>query len=260
MPDETVGSRSFRPLRFADTVKRALRQFGVEVRRYGVQTSSDAQLYRILTHLGVDLVVDVGAHEGQYALGLRSLNYVGRIVSFEPLSAAHARLVENSAGDPGWEVAPRMALGEVDGAVNLHVSGHSLSSSVLKMMPLHAEAVPGSETVGLERVPIARLDSVLLPYLRDARIVLLKIDTQGYENFVLRGATGVLAHVAAIQTELSLVPLYAGQLLFDDMRNRLNQLGFGLFALFPGHVHERTGQTLQVDGLFVRGDRGPSAF
>jgi hypothetical protein len=29
-------------------------------------------------------------------------------------------------------------------------------------------------------------------------------------------------------------------------------MGFVLFAIFPGYVHERTGQTLQIEGFFVR--------
>ena len=40
--------------------------------------------------------------------------------------------------------------------------------------------------------------------------------------------------------------------LFDSMRTKLDEMGFALFALFPGYVHELTGQTLQVDGFFVR--------
>jgi len=233
-------------------IKRVLRRCGYNVTRYSVQTSTNAQLQRILRNSHIDLVLDIGANTGQYAKSLRQNGYTGRIVSFEPLSAAHARLVEASRGDPAWEVAPRAALGAIDGEITIHVSAHSPSSSILEMLPLHEQAVPGSGVVATERAPLARLDQVALPYIRDARNVLLKIDSQGYEDYVLRGASGMLDRVTAIQSELSLVPLYAGQPLFDTMRTNLENLGFRLFALFPGHVHETTGQTLQVDGFFVR--------
>ena len=236
----------------ASRLKQLLRRVGIEARRYGVQTSADAQLGRILAHLGVDLVVDVGAHEGEYALGLRALGYTAGVVSFEPQRVAHARLLRNSCGDASWIAAPRMALGDTEGMVSLHISGHSLSSSILRMLPLHEEALPASRCTGVEQVPIARLDHVLVPHLASARTVMLKIDTQGYEDRVIDGAIGVLERVAAIQIELSLVPLYEGQVLFDQMRTLLKQHGFQLFALFPGYVDERTGQTLQVDGLFIR--------
>lgn len=236
----------------ASRLKCILRRFGIEARRYGVQTSPSAQLGKILTHLGIELVFDVGAHEGQYGQELRALGYTGRIVSFEPLPVAHARLLEISRLDPAWEIAPRAALGDAEGEVDIHVSAHSLSSSILPMLPLHEQAVPGSGIVKKERVSLMRLDKIAPAYLREARTIFLKVDTQGYEDHVLRGASGVLNRLTAVQVELSLAPLYAGQPLIDSMRNQLDGLGFELFALFPGHVHETTGQTLQVDGLFVR--------
>lgn len=64
------------------------------------------------TEMGAHTVLDVGANVGQFGAGLRRAGFSGTIVSFEPLSAAHARLSEIAAGDPAWHVAPRMALGE----------------------------------------------------------------------------------------------------------------------------------------------------
>jgi FkbM family methyltransferase len=205
-----------------------------------------------LEHCKIDLVFDVGANDGQYATELRAHGYGGRIVSFEPQASAHARLANAASGNPGWTVAPRMALGDTEGEITIHVAGNSLSSSILDMLPEHVHAAPGSAYVGSEIVALKRLDGVAGEYLENARRVLLKIDTQGYEDRVLTGARGVLQSVIAIQTELSLVPLYSGQPLFDEMRSRIEAMGFVLFAVLPGYVHEQTGQTLQIDGFFIR--------
>lgn len=239
-------------MRLTSIIKKVLRHVGVEARRYGVQTSPDAQLGRILNHFGVDLIFDVGAHEGQYAKALRMLGYCGRIVSFEPQAVVYARLLEASRNDPMWEVAPRGAVGDQDQDLVLHISAHSLSSSILEMLPLHEQAAPGSEIIATERVQVRTLDQLAPLYIRDAQNIFLKIDTQGYEHHVLNGANRILNKIKLIQAELSLVPLYADQLLFDEMRESLLSLGFRLYALFPGYVHEKTGETLQVDGLFVR--------
>ena len=145
-----------------------------------------------------------------------------------------------------------MALGDMDGEITIHVAGNSLSSSVLDMLPEHERAAPGSAYVDSETVPLRRLDNVAGDFLGGSRRVLLKIDTQGYEERVLTGAQGMLDSVVAIQSELSLVPLYAGQPLFDEMRSKIEAIGFVLSAVFPGYVHEQTGQTLQIDGFFVR--------
>lgn len=232
-------------------LQRLGRKAGYEIRRYSPQVSSDAQLARILTHLGIDLVLDVGANAGQYGRMLRTLGYRGRIVSFEPLSSAHVQLVEASRGDCLWEVAPRMALGDSEGEVSIHLARNSLSSSILNMLAEHERATPDSIYIGKETAPLMRLDNITSSYLKHARSVLLKIDTQGYEDRVLAGAQGVLDRIHSIQMELSLVPLYEGQVLFDDMRRHLELLGYGLSAMFPCYVHEVTGQTLQIDGIFV---------
>jgi FkbM family methyltransferase len=233
-------------------VRTVLRRAGLEVNLYSIHASPGAQLQRLLEHFGIDLVLDVGANRGQYAAELRSHGYTGRLVSFEPLASAHANLVLAARNHANWAIAPRMALGDTEGSTDIHVAGNSLSSSILEMLPAHERAAPGSGYVGSESAPLRRLDAVADPYLADARRVLLKIDTQGYEDRVLTGAAGLLDRVTAIQTELSLVPLYAGQRLFDEMRARIEALGFVLFAIFPGYVHETTGRTLQLDGFFLR--------
>jgi FkbM family methyltransferase len=237
-----------------ETIRNLLRKAGIEAYRYSVHTSTGAQLHRLLDYCNVDLVLDVGANSGHYATELRAHGYTGRIVSFEPLESAHAELTAAASGDSRWQVARRMALGDAEGKIDIHVAGNSLSSSILDMLPMHEQAAPGSAFVGSESVPLRRLDQLASDYMTGAKSVLLKIDTQGYEARVLKGAAGVLDRVTAIQAELSLVPLYAGQPLFDEMREKIETIGFVLFAIFPGYVHELTGQTLQIDGFFVRGE------
>jgi len=238
-------------------IKRLLKRAGYEVHRTSIHTSAAAQLARIIECVGIDLVLDIGGNVGQFATSLREHGYRGRIVSFEPLSSAHARLLATAQGDDLWQVAPRMALGDAEGEVSIHVAGNSLSSSVLDMLPEHLRAAPGSGPVGSETVTLRRLDHVAPEYLGAAKAVMLKIDTQGYEDRVLAGAAGVIDRMIAIQVEMSLVPLYAKQPLFDELRKEIEVMNFTLFAIFPGYIHDVTGRTLQVDGLFLR--RGAEA-
>ncbi|MGD9952813.1 MAG: FkbM family methyltransferase [Burkholderiales bacterium] len=229
-----------------------LKRAGIEVSRRTVLTSAELQLDRLLRHCGIDLVLDVGANGGQYAAGLRWNGYAGRIVSFEPMAAAYEQLRLAAGRHGGWEVAPRMALGESDGDIEIHIAGNSVSSSILDMLPAHERATPESAYVGREVVPMRRLDSVGAPFLAESRRVLLKIDTQGYEDRVLAGAKGLLHRFTAIQAELSLVPLYAGQPLYVEMLEKIEALGFVLYAIFPSYVDGQTGRTLQFDGFFLR--------
>ena len=75
---------------------------------------------------------------------------------------------------------------------------------------------------------------------------------QGYEQQVLEGATGILPQVKGIQLEMSLVPLYQGELLFREMLDYMNNLGYSLHWLKPTITDPNTGQMLQLDGIFFK--------
>jgi FkbM family methyltransferase len=235
-----------------DQVKSAIRGLGFDVRRYTPASSDAAQLKAMLSSNSVNVVFDVGANTGQFGKLLRGLGYRGRIVSFEPLSAAREQLLKESRNDPTWEVAPQAAIGDEEGEIEIHIAENSQSSSVLDMLDTHASAAPESRYVGKEKVPLRRLDSLLPNYLKQDSVAFLKIDTQGYEDRVLKGAEGVFDRIAGLQLELSLVPLYAGQRLFDELIDQVTASGFKLWAMSQVFVDPHTGRMLQVDATFFR--------
>jgi FkbM family methyltransferase len=242
-----------RPREYA---KLALR--GVLYRRH-LDLVSDpypARVAATLRHLGATAVLDVGANIGQYASALRASGYRGAIVSCEPLSDAFAHLRRRAANDPAWE-AVRTAVGAEPGSAQINVSANSYSSSLLTMTEAHTSAAPGSQTVASETVPVTTVAALVAERGIDPERTLLKIDTQGYEAPVLDGAGALLGRLAAVSLELSFVPLYEGQQLFDDLVARLRAAGYLLYGLDGGFGDRRTGRMLQCDGLFVRADRVP---
>lgn len=233
-------------------VRRSANRFGLDVKRHDPRASEAARLSTMLAFHGVDLVLDVGANTGQFARGLRATGYTGRMISFEPLSTAHAELVRVSKRDPRWEIATRSAIGDRDGETTIHISENSVSSSLLDMLDSHTNAAPGSAYIGDEVVSLARLDTAALDYMRPESVSFLKIDTQGYEDRVLNGATSVLSQVRGLQLELSFVPLYGSQLLFEALTERMRALGFSIWAIWPGFCDPPSGRMLQVDATFFR--------
>jgi FkbM family methyltransferase len=237
-------------LRAQAAMRRWLR---LDVRRWSPAGVALARRMRILDDNDVTVVLDVGANRGQFASELRIGGYGGRIVSFEPLAMAHAGLQQAAADDPLWECR-RVALSDVDGETELHVSENAVSSSLLDMEARHLEAAPASRYVATERVPQARLDALADELRLPEDGVYLKLDVQGSEAKALEGARPALTRVVAIETELSLVPLYHDQLLFREMLDLLDDAGYDLVSLEPAYADPRTGHVLQVDGIFVRRD------
>jgi FkbM family methyltransferase len=235
-----------------DIVRIFLRKLGLEVHRYVPPVPPTSPIASILRKFEIDLVLDVGANQGQFGSDIRRGGYTGNIVSFEPLTSAHDKLILTSAGDTKWFAYPRCALGDHDGEVEINIAGNSASSSILPMLEAHLSAAPQSAYQGKESVPIKTLDAVIGQYLEGSRAPFLKIDTQGFEWQVLDGARDTLPHIKGILVELSLVPLYGGQHLWREVIDRLEAEGFALWAFKPEFSDPATGRTLQVDGLFFR--------
>jgi len=211
-------------------------------------------IHQFLERRQVDLVLDVGANIGQFAQRLREAGFRGRIVSLEPLSEAHEALVCMSEKDPDWIIAPRAAIGDSDGETTIHVSRNLVSSSLLEMADLHRRITPSAHYTNAEPVRLARLDTIARDYVVDASAVFLKIDTQGYEWPVIEGARGLLDKVVGMQVELSVSPLYEGQMLLDEIVELLRKEGFRLCGLIPGLSDASSGTLLQVDGIFMRAE------
>lgn len=232
-------------------VIRGLQRAGYDLVAYDHLTPRWRARADLLAAAAPDLVLDVGANEGQYATDLRAAGWRGRTVSFEPLGAAYALLERAAATDPLWE-PQKLALFDEAGDRDLHVAANTASSSLLEMTELHAEAAPYAAMVGVEQVSAERADAVVQRLAPDAGRIWLKLDAQGSELAVLRGAEGILDRVVAVDCELSLDTLYAGQPDIMEIVGWLNERGLLLRTLEEGFAHGSTGQLLQVDGLFAR--------
>lgn len=217
----------------------------------GVRFAPAARRARLLAAYDVDLVIDVGANRGQYAIDLRDAGYRGRIASFEPLAEPYGALAEAAAKDIRWETW-RLALGARGTVASVNVAEDSRNSSVLPVGERHLRAVPDSRAVARETVAMERLDDVWPELVRDARRPHLKIDTQGYELEVLRGATAALRTIPLVEAELSLVSTYDAGPLFADVVGFLAAHGFSPIA-FEGVLDDpQTGEMLQTDAIFRR--------
>jgi FkbM family methyltransferase len=233
-------------------VRHALRQAGFDlVRSLGPDDLLRRRIDLLRRH-GINVLFDVGANTGQYGSTMRALGYEGRIISFEPSSEAFRVLADTTRGDPSW-TALNCALGEREGEVALHVSANSQSSSVLPMLPSHVAAAPDSVFVAEETVECTTLGSQIKRHVNGAEDRLfVKVDTQGSELQVLAGAEEQLGLAVGLQLELSLIQLYEGQPVIEELISAVRALGYIPVAVEPDFFDPHTGRLLQADGIFFR--------
>jgi FkbM family methyltransferase len=209
-------------------------------------------LINLINKYKIDLVLDVGANEGQFAKELRNLEYHKKIVSFEPLGSVYKVLLKNSSRDPDWEVYERCCIGEFDGFVDMNISSYSPSSSILNFTHLHLNAKPSAVMVKKEKTKMHKLDTAIKNITVENKKILLKLDTQGYEGKILDGAENILKKIDIIICEMSLKEVYEGQELFKDIIERLDKQNFKIASLQNGFYDKKSDHLLQIDAIFIK--------
>lgn len=239
--------------RFERITQNFFQRFGVLVRKYNASTSENLRRVLLLKQFDIDLLLDVGANTGQYAQSLFDNGYRGRIVSFEPLTSAHAVLTQRARNHAQWTIAPRCAVGDSNSTTTIHISENSVSSSLLNMLHSHVEGAQESKIVGSEQVEVRTLDSMAELLQPAGKNIFLKVDVQGYEKPVLKGAEKLFPTLRGIEIEMSMVPLYENQeWLFEHILRDMQQAGFQLMSLSPAFTDLNTGRQLQLNGIFMK--------
>jgi len=241
-------------------INRFLKYFNIQINRilpvdpemeFRNHLNEDLQArQQLLTFYGINVLLDVGANTGQYSSLMRRIGYTGRIISFEPLTVAFTALKIRSDHDIDWN-CENFALGDNEEQSKIHVSGNSYSSSILDILPSHIAYDADSNYVAEETIQIKRMDDIFKNYCQPEDVVMLKIDTQGFEKKVLEGAKQSLTHITVLQLEISIEPLYENETLFVEMIRYLEEMEFELFSLENGIRNLESGKLMQVDGIFV---------
>ncbi|MBL0899485.1 MAG: FkbM family methyltransferase [Reyranella sp.] len=220
-----------------DSVLKVSRSLGYDIVPLREMRERDFALHlrELLARLDIDCVLDVGANVGQYHDFLRDrVLYEGKIVSFEPVARHVEVLRERAREDPDWHIEG-CALGARDEQMEINVMVSDQFSSFLE--PDHRRVGEYSELnvpKAKETVTVRTLD-VVMPVLQERlgfERPYLKLDTQGFDIEVLRGAGDSLPAVRALQTEASVLGIYKGMPGYIDTLRHLDGLGFDITGMY----------------------------
>jgi FkbM family methyltransferase len=195
-----------------------------------------ADINNHLSGLPVKTIFDVGAHIGMTALEFSDRLPAATVYAFEPSPKNFQRMAGNLVGKPDIR---RFKIG----------FGAHPERAKLFMDPDHPSMarLNAKETLPSEEVEIATIDQFCSEQ-SITTIDILKIDTEGHEVAVLKGAPGLLAtgNIRLIKAECTVNPDNAYHTPFADLCAVLYPLGYRLFAIYeqtdnprsPGpHLH-----------------------
>lgn len=198
--------------------------------------------------------IDIGANIGLYTLLLAALvGPRGRVIAFEPSPDTRARLERASAGIPGVIVLP-YALGSEESVRRLVHSEATHAWSNLR----------NSDDSGatFSDVSVRRLDEVL-EIGKSQPIDFLKLDVEGWEVEVLKGATKLLSSGRLCSAIVEVSPQWGDTHYVDDLLGRPGYHGFVVSArkspshlrLIPTLLPYYSSPEIQFDLLLLRDDK-----
>lgn len=205
-----------------------------------------------LANYEVNCVFDVGANRGQYGRQLRESGYRGRIVSFEPVPDALARLRKAAERDPDWWVRP-VALGRSESVQSMHL-GWKTMNSLLEPSAYGQQRYKRFADTRTTQVQVRRLDKVMdeaLHGIANPR-PFLKMDTQGFDMEVFAGAGERLDEYVGMQSEVAALQLYEGSPHMTEALAAYEEAGFGVTGLYPVTREETTGRVVEFDCVLAR--------
>lgn len=178
-------------------------------------------------------IVDVGANDGETVSEFLKCIPGAKIIAFEPFEQCYRILQNLFSSNPDVRIE-NVALGCSPGSSNLNVYSGNRMNSLLELDDQPGNVMrakftaAGTTTVAIETLDdFCRANSI-------GQIDVLKIDTQGFDLNVLKGAVGLLQNrrVTAIQVEVNFIPMYKGQPSFLEIHKFLSDLDYRLVDFY----------------------------
>ena len=201
------------------------------------------------------VVLDIGAHHGWFFHCWQDWCPRAEIHAFEPYPESFETSRRLYGDDPRVKLN-QIGVGEVAGALTFNVFNDSKVSNSFLTPVVQAWETLQYHTGPLTQitVPVTTVDT----YVRArglGRVHLAKIDVQGYEMHVLKGAEQSLSLIDHIFVEVGIERLYDGAPRFTEVFEFLTARGFHLMTMRAWHRGNHV--LMETDMLFRRNELAP---
>jgi FkbM family methyltransferase len=189
-------------------------------------------------------IIDVGAYTGDWTRMVRSIFPDAAVLMIEAQESKAETLRSVSAESEGKVELEITLLGATDGEEVRFVEMETGSSVFEEHSDFPRKIV---------KKHLTTLDSIVARHPQFAAAQFLKLDTQGYELQVLRGATRLVKSVDCILMEISFIRINAQAPVFADVLAFMASIGFRPID-FCSQIRLENGMLWQTDMMFARDD------
>jgi len=191
------------------------------------------------------LVVDIGCFNGGTSIFFHKELKGVKVIGFEPSKQSYQEALKNTDGIPEIKIE-NYAISDFCGVTEFFVTDNKVSSSLNKLT--------GSDTrfstENVEKVETITLDEYFKSNgLQDEKVLAIKLDVQGHELKVLKGAENTLKRTLFVLTEQSNHDSYKGGAHYYEVDELLRQNGFRLHNIFAPFSYDPF--LYEFDALYI---------
>lgn len=197
------------------------------------------------------VIFDIGAFGGRITKTYRKYFPDAKIYSFEPSDDAFKRLFKNFSNDPKI-FCYNKALAENTGTSVLNINVGPCTNSILSIDD-KAASFWGKNwmTTKCQNVVETVTIDEFCNEMSITEIDILKVDVQGSELSVLKGASGMLSknNIKLIYLEILMCPTYKNQPKYHEIFSFLDSYNYQLLNMY--NLARNENQLVQLDSIFL---------
>lgn len=210
---------------------------------------------KLLSEIKNPLIIDVGAYVGDITQSYRKIFPNSTIYCFEPFKESYS-ILKNRFQNDSKIITLNSVLSDKSETVRFYVNENLRTNSLLALDSETEKYWPASN---LKHCKEGLVRSYSFDDFSQAenmdQVHLLKIDAQGAEFMILKGAFNALTRrkVKIIYLEVLLKPTYKQQAKFQDILGYLADLDYPLYGLY-NQSYAKDGSLRQIDLIFVENE------
>lgn len=205
-----------------------------------------ARNYKLTDQHGI--ILDVGGADGVTAVKFSKEFTKARVYVFEPLKSNLEVLKKNIEPYKNITLFP-IALGSEKKHTTINVTHRITSSSLLQVNTGEFKDDYISSQLAPESKEEIMLDTIDNLVNENEKVLVLKMDVQGFELEVLKGAKKTLKNTMLVMAEFQNHKLYSGAPMYYDIDKYLIDNGFTLLMYIPSLIQNH--KQLEWDAIYI---------
>ena len=202
--------------------------------------------YKLSDEAGI--ILDVGGADGVTAIMFSEAFKNATVNVFEPLEDNITALKKNIIPHKRIKLF-QMALGSEKKQTKINITHRITSSSLLQINTSEFKDDYMSKQLVPEREQLIEVNTVDSLVEEGQKVLVLKLDVQGYELEVLKGAKTTLKNTCLVMAEFQNHKLYEGAPMYYDLDKFLRENNFTLMQFIPS-LSEKQKQ-LEWDAIYI---------